>query len=50
MVSPRFNEVFIVVLEAGERVVFNDVVLGEVLDDDEDKEVEHDVADHHDEG
>ena len=48
-VLPGTFERLEILLEDGERIDFVQIVLLELHDDDQDEEVEHDIADQHDE-
>ena len=47
--DPHFHEALQVLLELDDHVLLGQVVLLELLDDDQDEQVEHDVRDHHNE-
>ena len=47
--APSFFEILKVFFEPGARVVVFDVILGELLDDHKNEQIEHDVSDNHDE-
>ena len=44
---PGFLELFEIFLEATQRVILLEIVLVELLDDDKDEQIEHDIADNH---